>query len=439
MWPDAIAGDVFIRPAARTDAALWNLESRPDRLLHAANARALTDLATQIERTPGGDIAVWWPSPDVVVRTAARGVASTIETRLRQRNERSQCADPTWCPVMEAVEKKAAADATTAAIEEAVASYFFDAARGGSYAASTREQQAERRERANERASLALRTAGATDGGAASPALPWEMRILLSGLIGELRETTHPTPLWPLRLEPAAVSGIRAARGGLQTFDLEGVAVIRYGVAASGTSGVFELAVALTFVDATARRASYSVVTRFSFEADTIVVTSADVAAIAPERPAVYLAFVPAPALARVNRAAASVPALLRTIPSAADRQGRGVPAEHYVFAVVLDRIAPDARVGLRTSGTAAGVGGYPGMPTVLDFDGWRVVVERSTFALGAAPAFYLKAIYQPSPTATPILIGAASTVPNSAATTAAAPTPPRAPPAGAFPNRVPR
>ncbi len=437
LWPDAIAADVFARPAARNDAALWILDGRAERALHQANARALTDLATAIERAPTADVAVYWPSPDFVVRTAARGIVSAIETRLRQRNERTQCTEPTWCAVMEAVEKKAAADATTAPIEEAVANYFFEAARGGSYTASTREQQNERRVRAEERAALGLRTTSAP--GATSAALPWEMRLLLSGIIGEMRETTHPTPLWPMRLETAAINGLQPARGGLQGFDLEGIAVTRYGVAASGASGVFELAAALTFIDAAARRVSYSVVARFSFEGEAIVITSADVAAIALQSPAVHIAFVPASALERVERNAGGA-ALVRSVAGAADRRGIGIPVEHYAFVLVLDRVGPDARFGLRTSDTAAGIAGYPGMPTVLDLDGWRVLVERATFALGAAPPFHFKAVYQPNPGAPAALLASVSTLlgTNAAAANAAA-APLREPAAGAFPNRVRR
>ncbi len=435
LWPDAIAADAFARPSARTDAALWSLDGRADRVLHEGNARAMADLASTIERTPATDIAVHWPSPDIVVRTAARGIVGAIEGRLRQRNERTQCNEPTWCPVMEAVEKKAAADAATAPIEEAVANYFFEAARGGSYAASTREQQNERRARAEQRAALGLRATGAA--GATPAILPWEMRLLLSGIIGEMRETAHPSPLWPLRIESAAANGLRPARGGLQGFDLEGIAVTRYGVAASGASGVFELAAALTFVDAAARRASYSAIMRFSFEGETLVINSADVAAITPEKPAVHIAFVPAPALDRVERNAGGA-ALVRSVAGAADRRGIGIPVEHYAFVLVLDRVGPDARFGLRTSETAAGIAGFPGMPTVLDLDGWRVLVERATFALGAAPPFHFKAVYQPTPGATPALLASVSTLLGASAASAnttAAPARAHAP--GAFPNRV--
>ena len=45
-------------------------------------------------------------------------------------------------------------------------------------------------------------------------------------------------------------------------------------------------------------------------------------------------------------------------------------------------------------------------MPTMLDIDGWRVLVERATFALGAAPAFHFKTIYQAGAGATPVLLG---------------------------------
>jgi len=435
LWPEPIAADTFARPAPRTDASLWSIEARPTRALHEANVRALTDLEALVKRTDPNDVALLWPNADIVVHNAARGVAGAIETRLRQRNERTQCPDPTWCAVMDAVEKKAAADATTAPIEEAVANFFFEAARGGGYAPSTQLQQADRRERGLGRAALGLRTAPVAPQRALP--LPWEMRVLLGGIIAGMRDLEHPTPLWPLRINPAAADGIRTARGGLAGFDLEGVAITRYGVAATGASGVFELAAALAFVDATARRAFYSVVAQFSFEGEAIVLTRADIAAAAPDKPAVHVAFVHASAWSRVERGATSLPALLRSVAEVADRTGGGVPAEYYVLTFVLDRTSPDARVALRTSETSTGIAGYSGLPLALDYDGWGVVAERATFALGAAPGFFFKTVYQPSAGAAPVLLRATSTTPNAAAPAAIAPAATRTPPAAAFPNRV--
>ncbi len=434
LWPEAIAADVFARPASRNDAGQWNLSARSDAALHQANRSSLLALRGAIERTAPADVALVWPDQDIVIRTAGRAVISALEARLRQRNEREQCSEA-WCGVLDAVEKKAAADAATAPVEDAVANFFFEAAVGGTYAPTTRQQRTERSARATERAGLGFTPVVTTT--VAGGTLPWEMRLLLAAVVADLRELESPVPAWPVRLSPAALNSLRGQRGSLGGFDLAGVSVTRYGVASAGTSAVFEFSGALTFVDSVARRASYSVILRFSFEGDGIVVAAADVAPIAPERPAVHMAFVAATELGRLNRGAGLGPALLRSIAAAADRRGTGVPAEYYAFAIVLDRASSEARVGLRTALEPAGVAGYPGMPTVLDFDGWRVLIERATFALAAHPAFHFKTIYQAAADASPVLLGATSTLLGAAGAGTLAPVSVRTSPPAAFPNRV--
>ena len=204
------------------------------------------------------------------------------------------------------------------------------------------------------------------------------------------------------------------------------------------TASAYELAAVVTFTDATGRRASYSVALRFTFAEDVIVVQTADAAPIAPESPAVHIAFVAASALSRVNRGAGNAPALLRSIAGVAQRTGVGASQEYYTFAIVLDRLAPDARVGLRTSAEPRTINGYPGMPTVLDLDGWRILVERATFALDAPPAFYFKTIYQAAPQSASVLLRAVSTYIGGGAPPAnAAAVRVRATPSPAFPNRA--
>lgn len=434
LWPEAIAADVFARPASLNDAGQWNLSARSDAALHQANRSSLPALHGAIERTAPADVALVWPDQDIVIRTAGRAVISALEARLRQRNEREQCSEA-WCGVLDAVEKKAAADAATAPVEDAVANFFFEAAVGGTYTPTTRQQRSERSARATERAGLGFTPVVTTT--VAGGTLPWEMRLLLGAVVADLRELESPVPAWPVRLSPAALNSLRAQRGSLGGFDLAGVSVTRYGVVSAGTSAVFEFSGALTFVDSVARRASYSVILRFSFEGDGIVVAAADVAPIAPERPTVHMAFVAATELGRLNRGAGLGPALLRSIAAAADRRGTGVPAEYYAFAIVLDRASSEARVGLRTALEPAGVAGYPGMPTVLDFDGWRVLIERATFALAAHPAFHFKTIYQAAADASPVLLGATSTLLGAAGAGTLAPVSVHTSPSAAFPNRV--
>ncbi len=437
LWPETIAADLFARPAPHNDAAQWNLATRAERAQHELNRGALPALFDAIARTPGGDVAVLWPNAEIVVRNAGRAVISALETRLRQRNERATCSEA-WCVVLDAVEKKAAADATTAPVEDAIADYFFEAAVTGAHAGSTREQRAARSERASQRnATGFLAPAAATT---APQPMPWEMKLVLAAVISELRGLEQPTPSWPVQVSPSAATAVRNQRIPLGGFDLAGVSVTRHGVAGAGTAGVFELAAAITFVDDVARRVSYSVVTRFSFEGDTISVPFAEVAPIAPDRPTAHMAFVPASEVNRLNRNAALAPPLLRTVATAADRRGTGQPADYYAFSILLDRIPSDARVGLRTALEPTGIAGYPGTPTALDFEGWRVLVERATFALAASPAFHFKTVYQPTPDAPPVLLGATSTLlaaqPAGTLTPVVATRPALA---TAFPNRVPR
>lgn len=436
LWPQAIPADAFARPPSRGDAAAWNLATRVEGARHAENQRALTALA---HTAPGADgIATISPSADPAARNAARTFAGVLEARLRQRNQRQSCAADAWCLVLDAVEQKAAADGATASIEEAVAAYFFDAAAAGEYLAATREQRAQR---AAERRELGFAPTNAVAPASSAATLSWEARLLLAGAILQLRGMGGEAPMWPLAFDTPTMSALRAAAAQLAGFDLSGIAITNYGPVA-GSAGAFALAAAVTFVDAVARRASYSLVLRFSFADDVIAVATADAAPITPETPAAHIAFVSIASLLRVNRGSGIAAPFLRSLGGVAEREDTGAPLgapqEYYIFAVVLDRIAPDARAGLRTSDSPSGIAGYPGMPIELDFDGWRVLVQRATFSLGAGVPFYFKAVYQ-APRGDPVLLRGQPT----ALTTAVAAAPPHEPaekrraPAAAFPNRV--
>ena len=433
LWPEAIAAETFARPAARADGALWTLDGRRDRAQHEANAAALDALIGAAEGAAPGEVAFLWPNRSDAVRTAARPLVATLEQRLRQRIGTAQCTEPEMCAVMDAVQKKAAADAATSPIEDAVADFFFEAVKTGVYADSTAGQRAFSADRAAQRRALRL---AAPRGTATAVALPWDMKLLVSFAAGAVRQIDPPASSWPLGFTTAALDSVRRARTeALRETDLDGVAVTHYGRAVTGADGIYELAAALTFIDASARRQSYSLVLRFRVDERQIEVLDADVAAIAPAHPRVHVAFVPVGAVTREQLTTTDAFALLRSgLNNGAERRPGGEAQPYYALAYLLHATPPAAQAALRVSAAPHGLGGYPGMPVVLDLGGWRVVAQRATFALGTAPPFYFKTLYRPSPADMPVLIDTTSTFPDAAAGTAATAA---AKPAAALANRL--
>ena len=413
LWPEAIPADTFARPPARTDGALWTTGGRRDAAHHTANAAALDDLVRDADRTAPGRVAFQWQDRNDVVRSAVRPLVQTLEQRLRQRLGQAPCTELDACEVMDLVQKKVAADGTTSPIEEAIADFFFEAAKTGEFAESAATQRAFSADRAAQRLALGLvpRTQSAP-----AAELPWEMKLLVSFAVSGLRQSVNPTSLWPLPFISDGASLLRQARANMEPVraaDLDGIAVTHYGRPLAGADGIYELAAALSFVDASARRTNYSLVLRFRVDEQKIEVTDGDVAAIAPAHPRVHVAFVPAAALTRSDLAATNPEVLLRTALNNRAVRGSADPVDYYTFSFVLDATPPGSQLTMRTALSPQGIAGYPGLPVALDFSGWRVAVQRGTFVVGAAPAFFFKTIYRAAPAGDPILLDATPTFPD--------------------------
>lgn len=436
LWPEAIPADTFARPAPRTDGALWATSARRDSAHHAANAAALDELVRAADRVAPGRVAFVWPDRGTVVRDAVRPLVGSLEQRLRQRLGQAPCTETDVCEVMDLVQKKVAADGATSPIEDAIADFFFEAAKTGEYAESTAAQRAFSADRAAQRLALGLTPRAPT---APAGEIPWELKLLVNFAVNGMRQLGNPTSLWPLRFTADGANALRQARASmepLQNVDLDGIAVTHYGRPLAGADGIYELAAALSFVDASARRSNYSLVLRFRVDDQKIEVTDGDLAAIAPARPRTVVAFVPTAALTRAELAAPEAERLLRAALNNRAAHGSAGPADHYAFSFLLDATPPAAQVALRTALSPQGVVGYPGKPAVVDFAGWRVVVQRGTFALGAAPAFFFKTVYRASPTEPAALLDAAPTFPDAPPPAAAAAAAARH--AAALANRLP-
>ncbi len=413
LWPEPVPADTFARAAARTDGALWATLGRRDSAHHAANAAALDDLVRAADRVAPGRIAFVWPERGTAVRDAVRPLVGSLEQRLRQRLGQAPCTETDVCEVMDLVQKKVAADGATSPIEDAIADFFFEAAKTGEFAESTAAQRAFSADRAAQRLALGLTPRAQT-----SPVaeIPWEMKLLVNFAVSSMRQLVNPTSLWPLRFTSDGANALRQARASmepLRNVDLDGIAVTHYGRPLAGADGIFELAAALSFVDASARRSNYSLVLRFRVDNQKIEVTDGDLAAIAPARPRAQVAFVPATALTRAELAASDPEALLRAALNNRAARGNGDPADYYAFSFLLDATPPAAQIALRTALSPRGIAGYPGTPSVIDFGGWRVVVQRGTFAHGAAPAFFFKTLYRASPADPTELLDATPTFPD--------------------------
>lgn len=435
LWPDAIPPDTFARSPARTDAALWTTGGRRDAAHHAANAAVLDDLVREADRTAPGRVAFQWANRSDVVRGAVRPLVQILEQRLRQRLGQAPCTELDACEVMDFVQKKVAADGTTSPIEDAIADFFFEAAKTGEFAESTAAQRAFSADRAAQRVALGL---SARTQNSSAAEIPWEMKLLISFAVNGMRQSPNPTSLWPLRFTSDGASALRQARATMEPIrnaDLDGIAVTHYGRPLAGADGIYEMAVALSFIDASARRRNYSLVLRFRLDDQKIEVTDGDVAAIAPAHPRVHVAFVPAAALTRPELAATDAEALLRTALNNRSARATGEPADYYAFSFLLDTTPPGAQLTMRTALSPQGIAGYPGLPVALDFGGWRVAVQRGTFVLGAAPAFYFKAIYRAAPADVPVLLDAVATFPEAPPPAGASRSVPK--PAAALANRL--
>lgn len=256
--------------------------------------------------------------------------------------------------------------------------------------------------------------------------LPWEMRLAVAASVlsmrGQVRAATGP-----VRLDDTLASALAEPEFAYEGFALTAIAVTQFG-ASTGPRGVYEASALLAFRDTAGRRAIASLVLRFSVADDHILVEDAEAVPLAPATPAATVWYVPARAMAASDLATIDGAGLARLAAqyTVAPADATPDPIDYYIFAFVTDRLAPDAAVELRIGADAEGVGGFPGSPAMLNFDGWPVRVHRATLVLGALPAFHFKVVYRPGTavtgdiTDTPTLLRTATSYPGAPAVAAA-------------------
>ncbi|MCP5366889.1 MAG: hypothetical protein H6907_03010 [Hyphomicrobiales bacterium] len=129
----------------------------------------------------------------------------------------------------------------------------------------------------------------------------------------------------------------------------------------------------------------------FVAEGDTVTIHRARVAPYYPRRPAVRFAFLPAAAApAGLLDGAYTSVSLLRFLYEMAVPARDGLPAGDYVvFALFMDRLPPDAQVGLTAGRRPGGPGGDAEGKVVVAEDGWFAAALRARFDRGAGPAVF--------------------------------------------------
>lgn len=134
---------------------------------------------------------------------------------------------------------------------------------------------------------------------------------------------------------------------------------------------------------------------------DTIVVDSTIVKPVEPARPRVALFFVPANKVPRdIAKAHPYTTVLEFVIKNAVDVQGTKktdrTVKDYYVFAFFMERLAPDAKVGLLISDRPDGLSGHWKGITRFQQDGWHGAFIPATFAVDNSPERFFKVLFEP-------------------------------------------
>ena len=177
--------------------------------------------------------------------------------------------------------------------------------------------------------------------------------------------------------------------------------VLRF-VQSGGQENVYDLGVAMFFVDAGLRRSAVYGEFTYVLGETQIVVQSARLSPIVPDRPQTVLSIVPADRvpndlLQTYRTHAELLPWVVVNALSAGEQAT--VPSgkqPYYIFAASLDRLAEGATLEIRISDDANGLVGEAGDCMDMDYEGWHVAVLPGQFAFSTTPEFFIKMIYTP-------------------------------------------
>ncbi|NNL65122.1 MAG: hypothetical protein HKP30_02660, partial [Myxococcales bacterium] len=158
----------------------------------------------------------------------------------------------------------------------------------------------------------------------------------------------------------------------------------------------------LRFRDAIGRQASAAVRAGYRMQGERIVIDWAFIAPLAAPAPRIDFFYVPAsrfpdPILRkRTSHAKLWDEVVKRSLRLARPDEWPVGEQDYLVFAFVMDRLAPDARLELRVSSKARGVAGDDGASKILNFDGWFAGISGGRFDLQGAAQPYFKVLYTP-------------------------------------------
>jgi len=205
----------------------------------------------------------------------------------------------------------------------------------------------------------------------------------------------------PVSFSAAAQQALREESHIYRGFGRPLYSLLRF-VRSDGQENVYDLGVAMFFVDAGLRRSAVYGEFTYALGETQIVAQSARLSPIVPDRPQTVLSIVPAD---RVPND------LLQTYPTHAELlpwvvvnalsagEQATVPSgkqPYYIFAASLDRLAEGAKLGIRISDDANGMDGEAGGCMEVDYEGWHVAVLSGQFAFSTTPEFFIKMIYTP-------------------------------------------
>jgi hypothetical protein len=246
--------------------------------------------------------------------------------------------------------------------------------------------------------------------------------LAVTGAVAQLlRGRTDAAAVAPA-VVPAALAEPVAGQAFLyDAFDLDGVSIGNYGPAADGAG--INLTGMLHYADPWGRRAVSSFGADYVVAGETLAVSRLDARPLYMPLPEVALFYVPAAAVP-----ASTLRALPRTFDAfyalAADHAvvfdpPWGVPtepAEYYVLAFFMERVAPDARVELVIGGDADSLDGEGAGEMLFDDLGFPMLAARARLALNTQPETLVKVIHTPgseivAEQRTPALIGLFSTI----------------------------
>ena len=205
----------------------------------------------------------------------------------------------------------------------------------------------------------------------------------------------------PVSFSAAAQQALREESHIYRGFGRPLYSVLRF-VQSAGQENVYDLGVAMFFVDAGLRRSAVYGELTYTLGETQIAVQSARLSPIVPDRPQTVLSIVPADRvpndlLQTYPTHAELLPWVVANALSAGEQAT--VPSgkkPYYIFAASLDRWAEGAKLEIRISDDANGMDGEAGGCMDTDYEGWHVAALPGQFALNTTPEFFIKMIYTP-------------------------------------------